>query len=48
MHHKDGSPAIDTGSATLAPGTDIDGIKRPYGAGIDVGPYERKKQDEGK
>jgi len=43
MHHKEGSPAIDAGSATLAPKIDIDGIKRPQGAGIDVGPYERAK-----
>ncbi len=48
MHHKQGSPAIDAGSAALAPKIDIDGTSRPQGTGIDVGPYERKKQDEGK
>ncbi|UCE47291.1 MAG: right-handed parallel beta-helix repeat-containing protein [Phycisphaerales bacterium] len=40
MRHKQGSPAIDAGSAESAPKTDIDGIQRPRGAGIDVGPYE--------
>lgn len=46
MRHKKGSPAIDTGSVTAAPGTDIDGVRRPQGAGVDVGPYERKAQYE--
>jgi MYXO-CTERM domain-containing protein len=34
------APAIDVGSSELAPSTDIDGIARPQGAGIDVGAYE--------
>jgi hypothetical protein len=48
MRHKQGSPAIDAGSAELAPEIDIDGVKRPQGAGIDVGPYEWKEQNEEK
>ncbi len=40
MRHKQGSPAIDAGSATSAPDVDIEGVRRPQGAGIDVGPYE--------
>lgn len=34
------SPAIDAGSATLAPKMDINGVLRPQRAGIDIGPYE--------
>jgi hypothetical protein len=45
MRHKRGSPAIDAGSATLAAATDINGVRRPQGASIDVGPYEEKKRD---
>jgi len=37
---KSGSPALDTGSATLAPAVDIDGVARPQGAGFDIGAYE--------
>ncbi len=40
MRHKKGSPAIDAGSATSAPKIDIDGLHRPQGAGVDIGPYE--------
>jgi hypothetical protein len=40
MHHKQGSPAIDAGNSESAPKTDINGTKRPQGAGIDIGPYE--------
>ncbi len=35
------SPAIDAGTATEAPATDLDGTARPQGAGIDLGAYER-------
>ena len=34
------SPARDSGSATLAPLFDLDGMVRPYGAGFDIGAYE--------
>ncbi|NLF32212.1 MAG: hypothetical protein GX591_15155, partial [Planctomycetes bacterium] len=33
-------PAVDEGSATLAPDTDIDGVSRPQGDGYDIGAYE--------
>jgi len=35
-----GSPAIDAGTATDAPATDLDGNPRPVGAGYDMGAYE--------
>lgn len=41
---KAGAPVIDRGVVALgekrAPETDRDGLKRPQGAGIDIGPYE--------
>jgi hypothetical protein len=40
MRHKQGSPAIDAGSTVSAPKIDINGVRRPQGTGIDVGPYE--------
>ncbi len=40
FHLLPSSPAIDTGTATNAPGTDIDGDGRPVGAGYDMGAYE--------
>ena len=46
MYHKQDSPANDAGIVTLAPKIDIDGVKRPQEPGIDVGPYERKRQNE--
>lgn len=36
------SPAINRGTATLAPPTDFDGVARPQGDGIDIGAYEYK------
>jgi len=35
------SAAIDGGTTTLAPSTDLDGISRPQGAGIDIGAFEK-------
>ena len=42
MRHKQNSPAIDAGSVVSAPKIDINGVPRPQGAGIDIGPYEFK------
>jgi len=35
-----GSPCIDAGTAEGAPGTDLVGIARPQGGGVDMGAYE--------
>jgi hypothetical protein len=37
---KSNSPAVNKGTATSAPTTDIDGIARPRGAALDIGAYE--------
>jgi hypothetical protein len=42
FHLLSASPAIDAGTATGAPSSDLDGNPRPVGAGIDVGAYERQ------
>lgn len=39
-HLKSTSPAIDAGSPTYAPSTDLDGNTRPMGTGNDIGAYE--------
>jgi parallel beta-helix repeat protein len=36
-----GSPAIDSGTSTLVPSTDFNGLARPQGSGYDRGAYER-------
>ena len=40
LHLRPGSPAIDAGSAELAPDVDRDGVPRPAGAAHDIGAYE--------
>ena len=40
FHLLPASPAIDAGTATSAPGHDIEGGARPVGAGFDIGAYE--------
>jgi Ca2+-binding RTX toxin-like protein len=39
-HLAAGSAAIDSGTATDAPSTDLAGTARPQGAGVDIGAYE--------
>src|SRR5262249_16421572 len=34
------SPAIDKGTSTSAPATDLDGSARPFGSAVDIGCYE--------
>lgn len=41
FHLKPTSPAVDTGSATFAPATDFDGVRRPQGSAPDRGAFER-------
>jgi len=35
-----GSPAIDAGTRMRAPSTDLEGVSRPRGRGVDIGAYE--------
>jgi parallel beta-helix repeat protein len=39
-HLAPGSPAIDKGTSTDAPATDIEGNPRPHGLAVDIGAYE--------
>jgi parallel beta-helix repeat protein len=39
-HLSSTSPAIDAGTSTDAPSTDLDGLSRPWGNGFDIGCYE--------
>ena len=38
---REGSIAMDKGTADNAPSDDYDGVSRPQGAGVDIGAYER-------
>ncbi|HEV7731312.1 MAG TPA: right-handed parallel beta-helix repeat-containing protein [Candidatus Binatia bacterium] len=40
FHLKATSPALDTGTATNAPSSDLEGNPRPVGSGVDMGAYE--------
>ena len=40
FHLQAGSPAIDAGTNPFAPTDDLDGVARPVGATVDIGPYE--------
>ncbi|APR85982.1 Hypothetical protein A7982_11331 [Minicystis rosea] len=40
LHLLPGAPAVDTGSADMAPALDIEGIARPQGKGVDLGAFE--------
>jgi len=40
FHLQNGSPAIDTGTASYAPSLDFDGKMRPQGDGFDIGVFE--------
>jgi len=42
FHLREGSIAINKGTADGAPPEDYDGVSRPQGAGFDIGAYERK------
>ena len=41
FHLAFGSPCIDAGTGTDAPSTDIEGVARPLGGGVDIGAHEQ-------
>ena len=42
FHPVTGSPTIDAGTNEYAPADDFDGVARPIGGTVDIGPYEYK------
>ena len=40
FHLQSTSPAIDAGTNAFAPADDLDGVTRPVGVTVDIGPYE--------
>lgn len=46
FHLRATSPAIDAGTNAFAPADDLDGVARPVGETVDIGPYEYN-QDSG-
>ncbi len=40
FHLQSTSPAIDAGTNAFAPADDLDGVTRPVGTTVDIGPYE--------
>jgi parallel beta-helix repeat protein len=45
LHLRPGAAAIDAGSSVNAPKLDRDRVPRPQGNGIDIGAYERRRDD---
>ncbi|HKZ54032.1 MAG TPA: right-handed parallel beta-helix repeat-containing protein [Anaerolineales bacterium] len=45
FHLTASSPAIDVGSPQDTPSTDLEGVRRPQGAGYDIGAYEFQQGD---
>jgi hypothetical protein len=41
LHLRKAAAAVDTGSPTLAPRFDVEGVRRPQGEGFDLGAHER-------
>jgi hypothetical protein len=48
LHLRAGTAAVDAGSAALAPARDVEGVRRPRGAGVDLGAYERCRGANGR
>ena len=47
FHPVAGSPTIDAGTDQYAPTDDLDGVARPIGGTVDIGPYEYKEGSTG-
>ena len=47
FHLQANSPAIDAGTDLYAPADDFDGVARPIGGAVDIGPYEYEESTTG-
>ena len=48
FHPVAGSPTINAGTNAYAPADDFDGVARPIGGTVDIGPYEYKRVSTGR